>query len=62
MLQFAGANFSMHRMVVNVVVSTLGNGVGAGLVAGTLLPWANGKDPIIGDARALSTEEVRVLW
>ena len=44
-----GADLTLRKMAANIAASTLGNVVGAGLIGGYLLSWANGPDPWRGE-------------
>ena len=44
-----GAALTLPKMAANIAASTLGNVVGAGVIGGYLLAWANGPDPWRGE-------------
>ena len=48
-----GKAFSAPSIFRNFALSTLGNIIGAGLIAGTLLPMACGPDPLVGEKSSL---------
>ena len=43
----SGGSYRWQSLLKNLALSTAGNAIGAGAIAGWLLPWACGPDPIV---------------
>ena len=47
--QLSGGELPLGNMLKNILFSTLGNIIGAGLLGGWVLTWANGPDATVGE-------------